>query len=256
MPETPAGAVPGGGVADEQVAPGAPTTNKVKAIFSNIAGTYDLINLLASFGRDRAWRRVTVRAARLGVDSRALDMAAGTGDLTMALARYGRPAEVVGTDFVPEMLEVAKPKVAKYRGRTRIELQVADAQDLPFADASFNAVTIGFGVRNLPDRAANFREVMRVLAPGGRYVILEFTTPPNPVVRAFYHWYLRTFVPFLGQVVAGDRSSYQYLNDSILLFPKQAELAAELREAGFDSVTWRDLTFGIVAVHTATKARD
>ena len=252
MPEVMAGEpTPGGADAE---ASGRPTESKVKAIFGRIAPTYDLVNILASAGLDRGWRRRTVKLARVGVDSRVLDLAAGTGDLTMAMARQGRPAQIVSTDFVVEMLDVARQKVAAYTGPTKITLEVADAQDLSqFADASFEAVTVGFGVRNLPDRPANFREVHRVLGPKGRYCILEFTRPPAAVVRAVYYWYLGAVVPALGGIVSGDRAAYQYLNDSIRQFPAQQELAAELRAAGFSDVSYHDLTLGIVTVHVATK---
>ena len=237
-----------------EAAPGSPTESKVKAIFSQIAPTYDLVNILASAGLDRGWRRRTVKLARVGVDSRVLDLAAGTGDLTMAMARIGKPAEIVSTDFVPEMLDVARVKAESWDGPTKITFEVADAQDLrQFDDASFNAVTVGFGVRNLPDRMANFREVHRVLKPKGRYCVLEFTTPPVAVVRGPYYWYLGSVVPSLGGMVSGDRDAYQYLNDSIRQFPAQEELAAELREAGFGDVSYHNLTAGIVAVHVATK---
>jgi demethylmenaquinone methyltransferase/2-methoxy-6-polyprenyl-1,4-benzoquinol methylase len=247
--------MPGPATAEpEGLEPGRPEASKVKGIFARIAPTYDLVNILASVGFDRGWRRRAVRLARPGVDTRVLDLAAGTGDLTMAMARIGKPAEIVATDFVPEMLEVAQPKIEAYEGPTRISTQVADAQDLvQFEDGSFNVVTVGFGVRNLPDRAANFREVHRVLAPKGRYVILEFTTPPFAPVRAAYHWYLGSVVPALGGAVSGDRAAYQYLNDSIRRFPAQRELADELRAAGFSHVSWHDLTQGIVTVHVATK---
>lgn len=238
----------------DTVAPGQPTADKVKGIFSQIAPTYDLVNILASAGFDRGWRRRAVRLARPGVDTRVLDLAAGTGDLTMAMARIGKPAEIVSTDFVPEMLAVAEPKIAAYDGPTKITTQVADAQDLAqFENGSFNVATVGFGVRNLPDRAANFREVYRVLAPRGRYVILEFTTPPLAPVRGMYHWYLGNVVPTIGGMVSGDRPAYQYLNDSIRQFPAQPGLADELREAGFSDVKWHNLTQGIVAIHVATK---
>lgn len=234
-------------------APGQPTAERVQGIFTNIAGRYDLLNLLMSFGLDRLWRRRTVAMARLQPHERALDLCAGTGDLTLALATQAKPAEVVGSDFVPAMLKVAEHKLEHYHGSAKVSFCVADAQDLPFADESFDAVTVGFGVRNLPDRAANFREVLRVLRPGGRYLILEFSTPPNALWRALYRFYNRTVVPFLGAMVAGDRASYQYLNESILRFPDQPRLAAELRDAGFSSVEWRNLTGGIVAVHRAVK---
>lgn len=246
MPDRPSG-VPG------EPPPGAPTTERVRGIFSRIAPTYDLLNALTSFGLDRLWRRRTVRLAELRGGMRVLDLAAGTGDLSIALARTGLPAEVVATDFVPEMLSIGEGKAKKAAPSSAMTFREADAQALPFEDGSFDRVTIAFGVRNLPDRGANFREVLRVLRPGGRYLVLEFSAPRSRVFRAFYHWYLRHVVPALGALVSGDRASYQYLNDSILRFPAQAELAKELAAAGFSSVAWHDMAMGIVAVHVAAK---
>lgn len=231
--------------------PGTPTTDRVKHIFSTIAPSYDTFNALSSFGIDRLWRRATVRLAAPDSASVVLDLAAGTGDLTMAFARLGKPASVLSTDFVPEMLEVGKRKAARYTGPTAIDFAVVDAQALPFGDASFDIVTIAFGVRNLPERDRNFAEVRRVLRPGGRYVILEFSTPALAPFRVLYHFYLKTVIPFLGGLLTHDRASFQYLNDSIRAFPPQAALADELRAAGFKRVSWRNLTFGIVAVHLA-----
>ncbi|MBA4370904.1 MAG: bifunctional demethylmenaquinone methyltransferase/2-methoxy-6-polyprenyl-1,4-benzoquinol methylase UbiE [Coriobacteriaceae bacterium] len=230
---------------------GEATTERVQGIFSGIAGSYDLINALASFGIDRLWRRAVVRMSGAGPDTRVLDLCCGTGDLALAMARLARPAVLVATDFVPEMLAIAERKAARHPAGPAPEFRQADAQALPFEDASFDVVTVGFGVRNLPDRTANFREVLRVLAPGGRYVVLEFSRPPSRVFRALYHWYLRSVVPWLGGLFAHDRESYRYLNDSILRFPVQDVLARELEDAGFAEVSWRDLTFGIVAVHVA-----
>jgi len=232
---------------------GRPSTDRVQAIFSSIAPEYDRFNRLSSLGVDRLWRRKTVRIAALKRTSEVLDLAAGTGDLTMALAVQGAPARILSTDFCPEMLEVGKAKAAGYEGTTRIDFAVVDAQDLPFEDESFNVVTVGFGVRNLPDRAANFREVLRVLKPGGRYVILEFSRPPFAPFRGLYHFYLRTIIPAIGGLLTGDRSSFDYLNASILGFPGQVALVGELHKSGFSEVTWHNLTFGIVAVHVAVK---
>jgi len=234
-------------------APGEATTERVRGIFSGIADSYDTFNILSSMGIDRLWRRRAVRLARLKPGDRVLDLCAGTGDLSFAIARTGVPAEVVGTDFVPEMLAVAERKLGSRGAGCPLSFSQADAQDLPFEDDTFDVATVAFGVRNLPDRSANFAEVKRVLRPGGRYVIVEFSRPPFFVFRWAYHAYLRIVIPTLGSLLSGgDRASFQYLNDSILRFPDQPHLAAELREAGFSAIDWHNLTFGIVAVHIAT----
>ena len=234
-------------------APGQPTSERVHGIFSGIADSYDLFNRMSSLGIDRSWRRAAVREARLKNGSRILDLCAGTGDLAMALAREGVAAEVMGSDFVPEMLEVAQRKAVRHVGPTSISFCQADAQDLPFEDSSFDVVTVAFGVRNLPDRSANFAEVLRVLKPGGRYVVLEFSRPGFAPWRGLYHFYLRNVIPAIGGALSGDRESFVYLNDSILQFPTQTQLAAELRHAGFAAISWKSLSGGIVAIHTAVK---
>lgn len=245
---------PGDLPATDTPAPGEATTERVRGIFGRIADSYDAFNLLSSMGIDRVWRAAAVRAARLTTGTRVLDLCAGTGDLTLALARTDLPREVIGTDFSPEMLAVAQRKAEEFKGHARVSFSVADAQDLPFPDSSFDVVTVAFGVRNLPDRAANLREVHRVLKPGGRYVILEFSRPPFGPWRGTYHFYLRNVIPALGSMLSGgDRESFQYLNDSILRFPDQPALAAELRGAGFAAIDWANHTGGIVAIHTAVK---
>jgi demethylmenaquinone methyltransferase/2-methoxy-6-polyprenyl-1,4-benzoquinol methylase len=241
------------GATPDNVGSGLTNTERVRSIFASIAPGYDAFNAVASFGIDRLWRRVVVRKAALAPHSAVLDIAAGTGDLSLALAKLGRPASVLGTDFSPEMLEVAKSKAERYRGETRLAFQVEDAQALSLPDDSFDVVTVAFGVRNFPDRAANFQEVLRVLKPGGRYVVLEFSRPPFAPFRWLYHLYLNVGIPFIGGMLTHDRESFVYLNRSIRSFPVQAALAAELTGAGFRTVTWRDLTFGVVAVHVAVK---
>jgi len=234
-------------------APGQPTSDRVQGIFSGIADSYDVFNRLSSLGVDRGWRKAAVKAAALKPGSRVLDLCAGTGDLTLALAREGVASEAVGSDFVPEMLAVAERKARRHEGPTAVSFCQADAQDLPFQDSSFDAATVAFGVRNLPDRAANFREVRRVLKPGGRYVVLEFSRPPFAPFRGLYHFYLRHVIPAIGGALTKDRESFEYLNDSILQFPTQAQLAAELRNAGFSAISWENRTGGIVAIHVAVK---
>lgn len=232
---------------------GRPTAERVRGIFSKIADRYDLFNSLASMGIDRGWRRELVRACAITPETRVLDLCSGTGDVALAIATLARPAQVVATDFVPEMLAVAEKKAAAAALEVPVNFSVADAQELPFADASFDVVTVAFGVRNLPDRERNFREVLRVLKPGGRYVILEFSRPTFAPWRGVYHVYLRHAIPAIGGVLTGDRPGFVYLNDSIRQFPPQPALAAELRAAGFSAVSWKDMSGGIVALHTAVR---
>lgn len=237
----------------EQPAPGEATTERVRTIFSSIAGRYDTFNRLASLGIDKGWRKALVKACALTPASKVLDLCAGTGDVSLAIARQAGPGLIVVTDFTPEMLDIARDKAEGYSGPTELRFEHADAQELPFADESFDCVTVAFGVRNLPERERNFAEVLRVLKPGGRYVILEFSRPPFAPWRGVYHVYLRHAIPFIGGLLTRERQGFVYLNDSIRRFPAQAELAAELREAGFSAISWRDLSGGIVALHTAVK---
>ncbi|NTU70772.1 MAG: bifunctional demethylmenaquinone methyltransferase/2-methoxy-6-polyprenyl-1,4-benzoquinol methylase UbiE [Coriobacteriia bacterium] len=234
-------------------AAGHPTSERVSSIFTSIADRYDTFNSMASMGIDRGWRRELVRAAHLTPSSRVLDLASGTGDVAFAVANLGHPAEVVATDFNAEMLAVAKAKAEQNPPAVPVSFSIADAQALPFDDATFDVVTVAFGVRNFPDREKNFAEVLRVLKPSGRYIILEFSRPNLAVWRGVYHLYLRHAIPAIGGALTGDRDGFVYLNDSIRQFPAQAELAAELRRSGFTTISWKDMSGGIVALHTAVK---
>lgn len=238
---------------EQNPAPGEATTDRVRGIFSNIADSYDAFNTLASMGIDRLWRRELVKACRLSETSRVLDLAAGTGDVSLAIASQAGPAEVVVTDFTPEMLTIAERKADDYRGPSRLTFRLADAQELPFEDGSFDVVTVAFGVRNFPERERNFSETLRVLKPGGRYVVLEFSRPSFAPWRGVYHVYLQHIIPAIGGTLTRDRESFVYLNDSIRRFPTQPQLAAELRAAGFSAISWKNLSGGIVALHTAVK---
>jgi demethylmenaquinone methyltransferase/2-methoxy-6-polyprenyl-1,4-benzoquinol methylase len=233
--------------------PGRPTTEKVRGVFSRIARRYDMMNSVMSFGLHHVWRRRTVAEAGLTPGCAVLDVAAGTGDLSLAIARTGLPARVVATDFVSEMLDIARAKAAGWSGPTELSFEIQDGQALTFPDASFDVVTVSFGVRNMPDRAAGFREALRVLNDGGRYLILEFTAPPSILFRPLFKLYTGAIVPLLGALLAGDRVSYQYLNDSIMQFPAPELLGDELCEAGFSQVRWVPMLFGAVNLHVATK---
>ena len=232
---------------------GRPTTEKVRGVFSRIARRYDMMNSVMSFGLHHVWRRRTVEEAGLTAGCTVLDVAAGTGDLSLAFARTGLPAKVVATDFVSEMLDIAKAKAKDFDGPTSLEFGIQDGQALTFPDASFDVVTVSFGVRNMPDRAAAFSESLRVLKDGGRYLILEFSAPRNVLFRPLFKLYTGLIVPALGALIAGDRASYQYLNDSIMQFPAPESLGDELCDAGFSQVRWVPMLFGAVNLHVATK---
>jgi demethylmenaquinone methyltransferase/2-methoxy-6-polyprenyl-1,4-benzoquinol methylase len=222
-------------------------------MFAGIAGRYDLLNHLLSGNVDKRWRRLVARELQSSLveGARALDVACGTGDLSLALADAGR-ARVIGLDFCRPMLEVARDK--KANGPHRIPFVEGDALRLPFADESFEAVTIAFGLRNLAGVAEGLSELRRVLKPGGRAAILEFSTPVIPGFRSLFRFYFTRVLPRVGGWVSGSRGAYEYLPDSVSKFPDQKRLAALMREAGFESVGYRNLTGGIAALHTGTRA--
>ncbi len=227
--------------------------DRVRSIFTKIADRYALFSALSSFGIYRSWLRRTVVAARVRPTDVVLDLAAGTGDVTYAIAGATPPASIACTDFVPAMLDVARGREETESNGVPIEFRVVDAQDIPYPDETFDVVTIAYGVRNIPDRKRALREAHRVLKPGGRFVILEFSTPPNPVWRVFYHGYLHVVIPFIGGLLTGDRPGFVYLRDSIRAFPDQEGLAQLLYEAGFSHVSYRNCTGGITAIHTALR---
>lgn len=215
---------------------------KVRAMFGAIAGRYDLNNRLHSFGRDQAWRRRAVRAAEVRAGDRVLDMACGTGDLTRLLARSTEAASVTGGDFTPEMLEIARVKNAA-EGVTYVH---ADAMALPFEDASFEVVTIAFGIRNVTDPAVALAEFRRVLTPGGRLVILEFATPRSRVVRALNGFYTHRVMPLTAGLIAHDRTgAYRYLPRSIETFLQPPAMIKSLENAGFTEVSAAPMTLGV-----------
>lgn len=235
-------------------APSELSSERVHTIFSAIADRYDLFNKLSSFGIYRHWLRSVVRAADATPQTKMLDIAAGTGDVSFSVAEYTPPASITLTDFCSEMLDVAKQRQFEGSGGdVPITFETVDGQALPYPGGSYDLVTCAYGVRNMPDRKKAFSEAHRVLRTGGRYVILEFSTPPNVVWRALYHIYLKMVIPAIGGLLTGDKPSFVYLNDSIHAFPRQETLRSYLYEAGFTKVTYKNLTGGIVAVHIAVK---
>lgn len=224
----------------------------VRRMFSSIAPRYDLLNHLLSLNVDRRWRRRAVD--RLGWERTPggtfLDNCAGTLDLAIELARRaGFHGRVVGSDFTFAMLAGGTHKVE----RLPVEPLCADALALPFADRSFDGATVGFGVRNLADLDAGLRESARVLRPGARLVILEFTTPGWQPFRALYFFYFLRVLPLIGRLVSRHGSAYSYLPESVLRFPEPPELAARMERAGFREVRWERLSGGIAALHWGTR---
>jgi len=229
--------------------PGARRADQVRALFGTIARRYDLINDLQSLGLHRRWKRRLVGLAQLGPGQRALDVCCGTGDVALALARTG--AQVTGLDFSPEMLAVARRRAQV--SNAPVDFVQGDALALPFADATFDAVTIGYGLRNLADFAAGVAEMARVLRPGGRLVVLDFGKPAHPVWRAVYFAYLRAAVPLFGWVFAGRADAYAYILESLRHYPDQAGVAALLRRQGLERVRVIELLGGAMVLHRAEK---
>lgn len=230
---------------------GAEKRRYVQGIFTAIAPRYDFLNHLLSLNIDRSWRRRAVD--QLGwerkPDGRYLDLCAGTLDLAAELAtRVGFRGSVIGADFVKPMLERGRGKAE------RVWALNADALELPLPDASVDGATVGFGVRNLADLDAGLREAARVLRPGARMVILEFSTPPQQPLRGLYFFYFRHMLPTIGRLVSKHTSAYTYLPESVLAFPGPDELAARLGASGFDQVSYRLMLGGICAIHVGTRS--
>jgi demethylmenaquinone methyltransferase/2-methoxy-6-polyprenyl-1,4-benzoquinol methylase len=213
-------------------------------MFDRIARVYDRMNSVMTAGMHHRWRRRAVDLARVGPGSRALDVATGTGDLAIELAARG--ASVIGLDFSERMLELARSKAPA------IEFVQGNALELAYPEASFDAVTVGFGARNFSDLERGLRELARVTRPGGRVVILEITTPQRPPLSWFFRLWFDRAVPALGRV-AGDLDAYSYLPSSVRRFPGPEELAAKLAAAGLEDVRWVLTAGGIIAIHAGTR---
>lgn len=229
-----------------------PDPAAVRAMFARIAGRYDLANHLLSGGVDRSWRRKLVWRVRACRPRAVLDLATGSGDVAFALAdALPSGTRVTGMDFCEPMLEEAVKKRPRTGPRSAVEFRPGDALALPVADASYDAVTISFGLRNMADRHRCLSEIRRVLRPGGRLFVLEFSQPA-PWIRPVYYAYLRFVLPAIAAVVTGDRSAYDYLCGSIERYPDRLAMSEEIRRAGFSPVTATALTLGIVALHEAS----
>jgi demethylmenaquinone methyltransferase/2-methoxy-6-polyprenyl-1,4-benzoquinol methylase len=227
-----------------------PEKNNIQAMFARIAKRYDILNHVLSMGLDFYWWRQMALTAGAKQGMKILDIAAGTCDSTLALAKRG--AYVVSADFAMPMLHIGKQKIEKHNNLA-LGLIGADAANLPLKSASFDAVTICYGMRNIERRSLAYSEFLRVLRPSGRLVVLEFSYPRRAWLGRLYGAYIAFFLPKIGRMLSGDKEAYAYLARSIRLFPAQIELALELKKAGFVGVKWKDLFCGAVAIHVAHK---
>ncbi|MDQ1112471.1 demethylmenaquinone methyltransferase/2-methoxy-6-polyprenyl-1,4-benzoquinol methylase [Microbacterium testaceum] len=217
---------------------------RVSGMFDQVAAAYDRTNSVLSLGNDRFWRVATLRAVAPQRGERILDLAAGTGTSSMAFVPSG--AHVVAADFSRGMIEEGR---RRHGNVPNLEFVQADATDLPFADGEFDAVTMSFGLRNVIDPRRALRELRRVTRPGGRIVVCEFSHPPSRAFNGLYRFYNDRVLPIVAKAVSSNAEAYDYLNESIRDWPDQPTLAGWMRDAGWDNVAYRNLTFGIVALH-------
>lgn len=231
-----------------------PKKEKVREMFDSISGDYDKLNHIMSLDVDRTWRK---RALKRIVDTAGplsvLDLACGTGDFSVAVAERLEAGHVTGVDLSEGMLKVMEEKVARKGLGSKVSAELGDGEDLHFSDASFDRVTIAFGIRNFEDKAKGLREALRVLKPGGRLVILELSRPENAVVRWLYDLYFLHVMPTIGGSVSGDKAAYRYLPASVVNFPSKDAFMAMMMEAGFGNVRHEAFTFGICRMFIGEK---
>ncbi len=222
---------------------------QVATMFNNVAGTYDFLNHFFSLGIDKLWRRKLVKLIGSIQPKKILDVATGTADLAIAETRL-QPEQIIGIDISEKMLEVGKTKIKAY---PNIALQLGDSENLQFEDGTFDAVSVSFGVRNFENVPKGLAEMRRVLKPGGKVFILEFSKPANWFFKKLYYFYFCNVLPFIGKIVSKDASAYTYLPESVRLFPDGEKFAALLQEAGYKNITCTPLTFGISTIYIAEK---
>lgn len=227
---------------------------QVEQMFDNIAPTYDRLNHIMSLNIDRMWRRRVMRIVRRAKAHKIMDVATGTGDLAIAMAKRVDRIQILGVDLSEEMLAVAREKVRKQGLEERIMLEKGDAENLVMvADESVDAVTVAFGVRNFENMEQGLRELYRTIKHGGKLVVLEFSMPKNRLVRWIYRQYAHRLLPYVGGMISKDRRAYTYLPDSVEEFPAPEKFAQILKDVGFSKVRLRRQSFGIAYIYEATK---
>ncbi|MGN0207536.1 MAG: bifunctional demethylmenaquinone methyltransferase/2-methoxy-6-polyprenyl-1,4-benzoquinol methylase UbiE [Muribaculaceae bacterium] len=226
-------------------------TGQVRQMFDSIAPAYDFMNRAMTMGIDKWWRRVAVKMLAKSLPKTILDIATGTGDLALLLHRKLCPEKIVGLDLSEGMLKIAREKAAK--AGADIEFEQGDSLAMRFADNSFDAITVAYGVRNFEHLEQGYREMHRVLRPGGVLVVIELATPVNPIVRPLYNLYTRYIIPWAGRSISKDRRAYSYLPESIAAVPQRDSMLQLMRNAGFGECSYKAMTFGTCIIYMASK---
>lgn len=226
---------------------------QVAEMFDDVASKYDFLNRFLSMGIDQGWRRKAIRRLKPIKPQSILDVATGTGDFAMMTYKMLTPQKITGIDISKGMLEVGREKVAKEKLSAYIQLMEGDSENLPFKDNSFDAVTVSFGVRNFQNLEKGIAEMYRILKPGGKLVILEFSRPKNPVFKLLYKIYMQVVTPNVGKMISKSKTAYQYLNDSIMVFPERKDFVTVMDSVGFTSTSYEALTMGICCIYEGNK---
>jgi demethylmenaquinone methyltransferase/2-methoxy-6-polyprenyl-1,4-benzoquinol methylase len=226
---------------------------QVARMFDSISGRYDFLNRFLSLGIDKGWRRAAIKKVASHNPSSILDVATGTADLAIAAYRIAKPSEVIGVDISEGMLAEGRKKINKLGYEKIIDLRTGDSENLPFADNSFDAVTVGFGVRNFENLELGLSEIYRVLKPGGMIAVLEFSKPSVFPIKQIYNFYFKTILPFWGRFISGDKTAYTYLPESVQAFPDGIAFTEILSKLQFNKPIQQKLTFGICSLYTAIK---
>ena len=227
----------------------------IGALFDNIASHYDLLNHLLSFNIDKFWRKKAVKMLNNKKDN-LLDVATGTCDLAIEIARQQKANKIMGIDLSEQMLTIGKEKIAKANLSNLIDIKQEDCTDLSFADCSFDAITCGFGVRNFSNLDKGLREMYRVLKPQSQIIIIEFSYPKNPIVKCLYDFYFSCILPFVGKIVSKDKKAYEYLPASVKHFIWGEEFVAHLKNAGFTNAKYKTMTLGVCTLYSAIKSKE